>query len=227
MAKTIKKIAIPDKLEVAENLLSYAVVKDKQALVDLLKKKGVSVPVNPSDKEVLTMVLIATKDAKFKADLAQLLTSMVPMAADDFKELTPDNMDFTGLDDFGFSGATGEKFKNMIDTEQLGGTASTKQKTGVGKALASIGNFLKENVLTKENINAGIQIGLTSLNNKAQAKGNAIQQETEILNAKADEIRRQSAVQPKGSNAVTYIFIGVGVIALGAIIYLIAKNQKK
>jgi len=220
------KVVIPDKMQVAENLLSYTVVKDKQALVDLLKKNTVQVPVNPSDKEVLTMVLIASKNPKFKTDLSALLTSMVPLAAEDFKDLTPDNMDFTGLDDFGFSGATGEKFKNLIDTENIS-TTSTKQKTGVGKALAGIGSFLKENVLTKENINAGIQIGLTSLNNKVQSKNNAIQAESEALTAKADEIRRQSAVEPKGSNTVTIVFIVAGVLALGAIVYLVAKNQKK
>lgn len=233
---------MPTKLEVTQNLLSYTVVKDKQALVDLLNKNGVKVPVNPSDKEVLTMVLMASAsntNKQFKTQLAKLLTDMVPSAAEDFKEYTPENLSFTGWDDFGFAGATGvgiktkkaEQFKNLIDTGDLSlgsspaKSATTKEKTGVGKVLAGIGNFLKENVLTKENINAGIQIGLTSLNNKAQAKSNAIQAESDALTRQADEIRRSTAVQPKGMDTTTIIFIVAGVLALGGIIYVIAKKK--
>lgn len=219
------------KLQVTQNLLSYTVVKDKQALVDLLKKNGVKTPINPSDKEVLTMVLISSaRNKQFKTELANLLTSMVPLAAEDFKEYTPETLNFTGWDDFGFAGANGEKFKNLVDAadlvKQSTPATTTKEKTGVGKVLAGIGSFLKENVLTKDNINAGLQIGLTSLNNKVQEKSNSLQAESDTLLRNADEIRRNAAVPPKQDNTLTIVLAVAGVLALGAIIFVLAKNKK-
>ena len=105
-------------------------------------------------------------------------------------------------------------------TPKTGATAP-KGKTGVGKVLSWLG----ANVFTQENVNAGVQIGLTQLNNKAQGKSNAIQQQTNQLVQQQDDIRNNPNIGGNKMSTMAWVGIGVGVIALVGIIYYFAKKK--
>lgn len=91
-----------------------------------------------------------------------------------------------------------------------------------GTFLAGVGRFLSENIFTKENINAGVQIGLTKINNKVQSQGNAVEQETQILQNTQDQMRSQLP-EKKSSNTLFYVIGGVAV--LGIVGYLVFKKK--
>ena len=103
------------------------------------------------------------------------------------------------------------------------GSTATKGKTGVGKVLGWLGS----NVFTQENINAGVQIGLTQLNNKSQGKANQIQAQTNQLISQQDDIRNNpNLIGKKGMSTMAWVGIGVGVIALVGIIYCYYMSNK-
>lgn len=236
--------------EVVRSLISYTVVTDKSSLVRLLERNGVELPKNPSDKEVTVAVLAASsKSENFNRELAGLLSSKVPKAGEDFKNFAAgaDEFGFTGLDDFSFTGIEG--FENQIGTlnnptftsnlsagvraTQTQKTKSTRAsrvsadnpqgKTGVGRLLQSIGRSLT----SQETINSGVQLGLNSLNNRIQGRQNQIQTETAYLTQQQDQIRQDlSRSQKTGMSAMTWVFIGVGVVALVGIVYFVAKKKK-
>jgi LPXTG-motif cell wall-anchored protein len=237
--------------EVVRSLISYTVVTDKSSLVRLLERNGIQLPNNPSDKEVTVAVLAASsKSENFKRELAELLSSKVPKAGEDFKNFAAgaDEFGFTGLDDFSFTGIEG--FANQIgsglsnptfasnlsagvratQTQKAKSTRASRVsadnpqgKTGVGRLLQSIGRSLT----SQETINSGVQLGLNSLNNRIQGRQNQIQTETTYLTQQQDQIRQDlSRSQKTGMSAMTWVFIGVGVVALAGIIYFVAKKKK-
>jgi hypothetical protein len=104
------------------------------------------------------------------------------------------------------------------------GVNTTKPKTKAGSTIASIGKFFKENVLTSDNINTGLQLGMTTLNNKIQSKQNAVQTEALILQQQQDQIRNQ--VGARGGISTNTIIIGVvGLALVGTIIYVLTKKK--
>ena len=217
---------------VAEELISYSVVTDKNGLVKLLERNGVQMPSNPSDKEVTVAVLMASaKSQNFKNELAAFLTNKVKKAGGDFQSFVGGESDFgfTGVDDLGFTG--GEDFYNAnkgTPAERQAARVTTTNpqgKTKVGLALAGIGNFLKTNVLTAENVNAGIAVGLNKINNKTQADSNRIQEQALVLQTQQDELKKNLPQGTPMSPAVKYTLIGVGALALVGIIYVIVKKK--
>jgi ElaB/YqjD/DUF883 family membrane-anchored ribosome-binding protein len=237
--------------EVAKELISYTVVTDKDSLVKLLERNGIQMPNNPSDREVTVAVLAASgKSQNFKNELAKLLGSKVPQAAEDYSNFAGDSSDFgfTGIDDFSFTG--GEEFFNSNGiqtalasrTQPLNLTPAAKApskseqrkasrvtaenpqgKTAVGLFLQNLGKSLT----SQDTINQGVNIGLTSLNNKVQGRSNSLAQETTALTQRQDEIRQQMAASPKkGIGTIGVIGIVLGVVALGATIYFVAKKKK-
>lgn len=234
-------------IDVTTGLLSYAVVTDKASLVKLLERNGVSMPQNPSDREVTTAVLMASgKSSNFKDELAKFLSTKAKTASQEFASFTGGEFGFTGIDDIAFTGW--ETFKNApgdlprasaglsaspalaikpvsVPTAALTpktSAAAPKGKTGVGKVLGWLG----ANVFTQENVNAGVQIGLTQLNNKSQGKANQIQAQTNQLISQQDDIRNNPNLGgKKGMSTMAWVGIGVGVIALVGIIYYFAKKK--
>jgi len=236
---------------IAEELISYTVVTDKNSLVRLLERNGVQMPSNPSDKEVTIAVLTASgKSANFKNELANLLAEKAPKAGEDFSQFVGDSSDFdiASIDTFNFTGVDDFVGFNVGSRLSSIGTsvASTQQKpvkkpttldlkrqsritaqnpqgkTGAGLFLQN----LTQSLTSKETINSGLQVGLTAINNKVQGQNNALQQETNLLTQRQDEIRQQLAAAPKkGLSAVTWVLIGLGVVALGATIYFVAKKK--
>jgi len=222
---------------VAEELISYSVVTDKSGLVKLLERNGVQMPSNPSDKEVTVAVLMAmSKSQNFKDELANFLTKKVGKAGNDFQSFVGSEADFgftgiegfsfTGVDDLGFTGA--DKFYNATPGEKKAARVSATNpqgKTKTGLALAGIGKFLKDNVLTPENINAGVQIGLNKVNNKTQADSNKIQTQALVLQQQQDDLKKNLPEGQGMSPAVKYTLIGVGALAIVGIVYVIVKKK--
>ena len=216
-------------LETAKELISYAVVTDKNALVKLLERNGIQLPNNPSDNEITVAVLMANqKSGVFRNELKKYLGALVPEVSNYKTELSG-NVNFTGTDDFSFTAGDDNFFNaTAAEAKALRITADNPTgKTKVGLALASIGTFFKDNILTKDNINAGIQIGLTSLANKTQAQQNAVTTQSLELQNYQDSLRQQLPNAAKKSNTMLYVWIGVGVLAVGVLGFVLYKSYKK
>ena len=240
--------------QTVQELISYTIVTDKSSLVSLLKRNGIVLPDNASDKEVTHAVLIAnSKSPTFRDDLTKLLGKKLPVAGEKFASFAADNRDFgfTGLDDFkstagldwgeftggrkknsknftggdGFFNAEGDALKIVAPNAK---TLTDKKKTGAGKALADVWGFLKTNVLTQDNINAGIGLGLQSMANKQQKNANSNTQTAQELQVQQQQIKQQLDLPTaqKKSNTTTYVLIGVGALALIGVVYLVVKNKK-
>jgi len=244
-----------------EELISYTIVTDKGALVNLLKKSGVKLNASPSDLEVTTAVLVANKKSSlFKSELAKILEKKLPKAGETFMGIVGNSQDFgfTGVDDVtyerGFTGVddfndfTGwDDFKNLItinpsvasgittasqtsksDLRKMS-TAQRKasgQKTKAGSAISGIWSFVKTNVLTPDNINAGITAGLGKVNADTAAKQNAIDEKALALQLQQQEIA--SALNKKqGASSNTVIYVVIGAVAVVGIAFLIYKSTKK
>lgn len=226
--------------QAVRELISYTIVTDKKSLIKLLERNGITLPSDPSDKDVTIAVLLASsKSPNFKNELSKLLTSKIGEASGEFSNLTGNDQDFgfTGVDDLGYVGD--EKFFNQTGLTfsptftqnlasatkaQQAAASTTKPKTKVGSVIASIGSFFKQNVLTSDNINTGLQLGLTTLNNKVQSKQNAVQTEALILQNQQDAIRNQVAAK-SGISTNTIIIGVVGLALVGTIIYVLTKKK--
>jgi len=216
-------------IETAKELISYAVVTDKNGLVKLLQRNGIELPNNPSDNEVTVAVLMANaKSGVFRNELKKYLGGLVPEVANYTTELGG-GINFTGTDDFSFTaGDDGFYNATAVDKKALRITATNPTgKTKTGVALASIGSFFKDVVLTKENINTGINIGLTSIANKTNAQSNAVTAQSLQLQNYQDSLRQQLPNAAKKSNTMLYVWISVGVLAVGVLGFVLYKSYKK
>jgi hypothetical protein len=223
--------------EAAENMIAYTLVEDKGSLVSLLERNGVQMPRNSSDKEVTMAVITASsKSPNFKNELAKLLTKKVKKANDDFSNFVGDSTDFgfTGIDDFSFTGGLTPTFtsnlsqaaatpKPSLSTKKQARVSATNPqgKSGIGLFLQNIGRSLS----SEETINAGLNVGLTAINNKVAGKQNALQNEATVITQKQDEVRQSLAQTPKGGRTLTYVFVGVGILALIGVVYFVAKKK--
>ncbi len=224
-------------LEITRSLLAYQVVNDKGSLVRLLKRNGVEVPETASNTEITSAALFAAgKSANFKKELADLLSGNAKTAGEEFSSFVGQEMGFTGLDDFSFTGIDGFKsfnggtqqlslaVKKGIDTGQI---KTKKDKSGAGKVLSSIGAFFKEKVLTKENVDTAVQIGLTKINTQTQNKANKIAQEGLVIQQYQDDIRNQQASKGKGGLSTgAWVGIGLGVAAIVGIVIYFSTRKK-
>lgn len=223
--------------EAVRNMISYTVVTDKDSLVRLLDRNGVQLPSNPSDSEVTASVLLASaKSSNFKKELTNLLTSKVPQAGSDFASFVGDSSDFgfTGIDDFSFTG--GDNFFSLTAEEKAakaqakavvkkGRVTETNPqgKTGIGLFFSNLGKA----IASPDTINAGLNIGLTAVNNKIQGKSNALQQETVILTEKQDQIRQDLAAagKPVGGKFPTWGWVVLGLAVVGGVIYAVTRKK--
>lgn len=217
-------------IETARELISYAVVTNKDGLIKLLERNGIEMPMNPSDNEVTVAVLMANaKSGVFRNELQKYLVSLLPEVSEYAEFLGNGYVMFTGTDDFSFTAGGGSLVpKSYLPASNVPSTSTVKPGgTKVGNALRSVGQFLKTNVLTPENINAGVQIGLTSVANKTQAKQNQIQAEASQLQSYQDTLRQQLPNAAKKSNTMLYVWIGVGVLAVGVLGFVLYRQYKK
>jgi hypothetical protein len=256
-----------DNKKVAEELISYTIVTDRNSIINLLKKNGVKLSANPSNSEITIAVLVAnSKSGSFKEELGKLLSSKVQEAGETFSNIVGNDQDFgfTGVDDvtyfpnvYSFTGmddyqnvdglfkkptlgykpmglptiattTTGATTTGTTTTgaTTTGTTTSSTSKTKVGSILASIGGFLKTNILTKENINAGVQVGLNKINNDTLQRANNLQLQAAMLEEQQNQINNR--LKPsKGMSGNTILYIVIGVIALAGIGFVVYKQTKK
>ena len=99
-------------------------------------------------------------------------------------------------------------------------------ETHLHRLRKKMNKFFKDNILTAENINAGIAVGLNKVNNKTQADSNRIQEQALVLQSQQDDLKNKLPNKQPMSPAVKYTLIGVGVIALVGIIYVIVKKKQ-
>jgi hypothetical protein len=220
-------------VEVTRDMLAYTLATDKESLKKLLVRNGINVPSDASDKQLTTAILIASgKSSLFKSELSALLSSKIDSVNKDYSNFVGGQFDigtqedktmFTGSDDF-FS-ANGV-LANPSFSQGLQGAASYAQKNTAKKQPKEKGkvwSWLGENVFTKENINSGINMGLTALNNKIQTKKNQVDTESTIITEKQDAIINQSG-GVRGVSVGTVVLIVAGIGLVGAMVYYFSKK---
>ena len=106
-----------------------------------------------------------------------------------------------------------------LKTRQLKTAKEPKEPKEKGR----IWGWLGENVFTKDNINAGINMGLTALNNKIQSKSNSVAYESDVILQRQDEQIR-SAAKSGGVSVGTVVLIVVGLGLVGAMVYYFTKK---
>jgi LPXTG-motif cell wall-anchored protein len=231
-----------DNKQLAQELISYTIVTDRNSIINLLKRNGVKLSQDPANSELTIAVLVAnSKSSSFKDELARLLSSKVSEAGESFSNMVGNDQDFgfTGVDDvtympnvMAFTGS--DDYANLINISPSvasGITSATSQttkkpQTKVGAALSSIWDFTKTNILTKENINAGIQVGLNKINTDTLAKQNNLQLQAAALEQQQYQMSRQLA--PKsGVSSNTILYVIIGVVALAGIGFVVYKSTKK
>ncbi len=236
-----------DNKKVAEELISYTIVTDRNSIINLLKRNGVSLSSDPSNSELTIAVLVAnSKSSAFRNDLSKLLSSKVGEAGESFSNIVgndqdfgftgvddvtyfPNVMSFTGMDDYENAGGNvfGDQFaKDMAALKAGSSTSGTKPQTKVGSALSSIWNFAKTNVFTKENISAGINVGLNKINTDTLAKQQNLQLQQAQLEAQQFQMQRQLG-RKGGTSGNTILYVVIGVIALAGIGFIVYKQTKK
>lgn len=236
-----------DNKQVAQELISYTIVTDRNSIINLLKRNGVSLSANPSNSELTIAVLVAnSKSSAFKNDLAKLLSSKVQEAGESFSNIVgndqdfgftgvddvtyfPNVMSFTGMDDYQNAGGNifGDQFtKDMSSLKTTTSTTGTKPQSKVGSVLSNIWTFAKDNILTKDNINAGINVGLNKINTDTLAKQQNLQLQQAQLEAQQYQMTRQLG-KSAGTSGNTILYIVIGVIALAGIGFIVYKQTKK
>lgn len=115
-------------------------------------------------------------------------------------------------------------YKPSVTLNDIGQTQQT------GKTGSGLWSWLKDNLLTQENIQQGINLGITAIANKQQQKGNQIQNEAAEIQKKQEEMitqlsRSGNVPQQKGS-VMTWVLVGLGVLIAGVTIYYVTKKKK-
>jgi len=229
---------------VARELIAYAIVTDKRGVVKLLERNGIQMPSEPTDNQVTIAVLTASsKSPNFKSELSKYLTSKSKSAANDFASFAgSDDFGFTGLDDFSFTGEDAEFFsilglgkskeerqaakqtRTAARTERRASKAPTTEEGE--QARVGFWQSLKNQFFSEDTINQGINLGLTAINTRVQGRQNAAQAEALLLQQRQDEMKRQLAKQQGGGlSTMSWVFIGVGLLAIGGIVYYATKKK--
>jgi hypothetical protein len=248
-------------VEVTRDMLAYTLTNDKSSLIKLLRRNGIEIPADTSDKDVTKAVLLASsKSAVFKKELSSLLSSKITEVNKDFQNFAGGQFDigtqedkamFTGSDDFfnlaGMPSTAGvglsdPKFSQAIAKQQaaaqpkekkgfLGGlfkkkdtSVSTGDADAAPKEKGKLWSWLGTTIFTPENINAGINMGLTALNNKIQTKQNEINYQSQlVVDRQQEQIQQQS--QRGGVSVTTVVLIVVGVSLLGGMVYFFTRKK--
>jgi hypothetical protein len=218
--------------EAVQNILAYTLQDDRSCLLKLLERNGVQMPSNPTDEEITIAVLTSSsKSNNFKNELVKLLGKQVKKAREEFSSFVGDSSDFgfTGIDDFSFTGiddfvnAPGDSaIKRQVKQQARVSTTNPQGKSTVGLFFQN----LAKSLTSEDTINAGLNIGLTAINNKVAGRQNALQNEATVITQKQDEVRQTLSKPAKGSNTLTYVFVGVGILAIIGVVYFVTKKKK-
>jgi hypothetical protein len=241
--------------DVAKDMLAYTMAKDKQSLKNLLSRNGIELPSQSSDKDVIMATLLASsRSTFFKSELSNLLKSNVTPAQNDFMQFVggqfeigteTDKMMFTGSDDFfnqigyinptfaaGVTSATRQATpptKKQARQEKRVSRKASRVTTSEGdeeKPKGRAWDWIKGNVLTQDNVNAAIQIGINSLNNRTARRSNEIYYQTDdVLRRQAEIDRMALGRRTPTTNATTIALIVLGVVILGGVVYFMSKKK--
>jgi hypothetical protein len=192
--------------DLTRKAIALAVVRQRDKIIALLKKHGVTVDASNSDDELIVALLQAIKHSqRFRQDLKTLLV-----------QVTPGNtQNFTGEDNFFFTGES--KFFNA-DSGDSGGSSTSSSKTALGSFLSG-------------NLDKILGTGLDTISSTLKAK--ADQKLADKALAIEAEKTKQAALAAQQSNRSTTaglstgakVAIGVGAAAvIGLIIYLVVKK---
>ena len=231
-------------LDVTRDMLAYTLTNDKTSLVKLLSRNGVQLPSDASDREITMAVLMTSaKSSVFKNELSALLSSKIDQVNKEYSNFVGGQFDigtqedktmFTGSEDFfniaggvpldpkiiqAAADAKAKSSGTSLKTRQLKTAKEPKEPKEKGR----IWGWLGENVFTKDNINAGINMGLTALNNKIQSKSNSVAYESDVILQRQDEQIR-SAAKSGGVSVGTVVLIVVGLGLVGAMVYYFTKK---
>ena len=227
-----------DKIQMVQELLAFAILKEKSNLIDLLRANGVDMEYDASDDDVLVATLNAsTKSKYFKDELTKLLSNMAVENVDTLSALS-----FSGEDDqdfFNFNPvfvsqfvAAGQK-AGKIPTGTTGGTGGTKTGTKSGTTFGKVTSWLGANVFTPSNIQAGISYGITSMNNKSQQKADAAAANLEAIRQQKLAFEAQTGGTGGGTGGdgsgknktIMWVLIGVGVLALATGVFFAVRKK--
>jgi hypothetical protein len=295
MKQKNKRVVVPkmNPVDVTKDALAYAMHYEKDGMKKLLKRHRVNVPEGAKDKDIHVAVLMTSaKNKAYRDELSKFLAETAADAPSKMgsQSFTGGQWNFTGLDDFSFTGdeqsiratffdANGKGYKNVegdvtdptstnydatqdpnsplyggsnsvansisapstptIDTS-VTTTDTTIQPSGSnsvsapaassgGNVWGSIGGFLANNIFTKQNIQSGINIGLTKIAADSQGKLNQSQLQAQQINQRQAQLGSTSLKPKVGttSSTTTYLLVGLGVAAIIGIMFFAAKKMKK
>jgi hypothetical protein len=218
--------------QIVQNLLGFSILKDKNSIISVLKRNGIQIPPKATDNQIIKATLLSSsRSSNFKSDLSKILQKNAKKIASSYKGFVGDSNDFgfTGIDDFSFTGyddfvnAPGDAAAKREAKRQARVSATNPQ----GKTQAGLFfNNLAKGLISEDTINSGINIGLTAINNKMAGKQNALQNEATVITQRQDEVRQTLSQPTKGSKTLTYVFVGVGILAIIGVVYFVAKKKK-
>lgn len=206
----------------AEELIAWSVKNDPDSLKTILQRNGVNTENLKDTKGLLVAVISANKNLTFRKDLIQLLSKHALNNPNDFTEK---KVGVAGLADL--TALQGDQM-NSGGTSSDGNKAGTTSSSKGSTSKTSFGDFLKTNVLTKDNINAFINTGLTALNTSMQNKSANIQMkaaELQAMNNQSAGINTNTGVTTKKSN--TALIVGLSVVAVAVVGFGIYYAVKK
>lgn len=218
-------------LEMVQSVLALALAKDRQGLVNLMKKNGINIPDDATDDELIVAALNASRKSRyFKTDLTNYLANLTLSNREMFTSFTAEDEDFFNTSGDRASART-DVFtlnKSGATTTTTGGSNTTTTKRTKGQGWRKIGDFFKSNILTPENINAGISTGLTLLSNKSQQRADTTAANLAAIQMQKDSIMVTTGNKPadKKGKTLTYVLIGVGVLVIGLSAYFLMNRKK-
>jgi len=186
--------------------LGICAYKKKAELIALLRKNGIKVDDNISEKDLIKVAMVAcAKSQSCRKDLTDFLTDCI--VEEQVGYVQEDFFSQTGQPATGTTGT--KKKKPGIFTKKEGGSA--------------VGNFLRTDE-GKDTVNKAINAGISLL-----FKGKDKTQANAALNQAADQADNAgagaAAADTKKSKWVLPAIIG-GVIVIGAVIYFATRKKK-
>ena len=194
--------------------VGIAAYKKRPELIALLRKNGVKVADDISERDLISITLVAcAKSSACRADLTAFLT----------ESITEEQLGYVQEDFFNAPGPTTPQIK----VPGVNAPAPTKtKKTGIfGKKEGGtgVGNFLRSEQ-GKQTINTALNTGISLLfKDKSGAQANqTVQQATDQGQGAAEQIRKEE----RKNKWVLPAIIG-GVVVIGVVVYFVTRPKNK